>query len=410
MTFADRPALSPRRTLRGLPWLFLAAVAALGCSGEILVLPGDGDDRPETGGETCATDPTPAQPDPAPLAVTAVQSGAFIGDTLHLEATVDGSPRYVVLSIDAEGVARAVAMPDELLGPANLARSAPDTHARLRVDEAGTRHVDVVDTSKPEAPALISSAELEGAVDGLAVFSAAEEHLFFCMRPEGAEVAALISIDLTSPAEPSPPQSTESFLCHFHKDNLYSALGPTWISWNQPTGTWAQQTYLYMVGPAGAQNILDYAYNQTGVHMYGNVLAAATSEERAVFDPENETLFLIADPAGDYPYFGWATLSVGKERSLLGVADTTVYLTTDDGVRAYDITDIEHPELLPYQATIEPFTGALRTIATSPRYLALVDDEGTLFLLPRDSPGTVGPLVVHTADYAPSPAEPPCSD
>lgn len=412
MTLPRERLLSLRPALRGAPWLLLATAAALGCSGEVVVLPG-GPDRPETEGEACAPGPTPAQPDPAPLAVTAVKSGVLIGDTLHLEATVDGTPRYLVLSIDAEGVARAVAMPDELLGPAGLVEIAPGTHARVRVGDPSAPYVDVVDTTTPEAPALISSTKLDRVVDGPAVVAAADGHLFFCARPQSGETAELADVDLTAPAEPAPPQTIESFLCHFYGDNSYSSAGSTMISWSHPTGYFVQDTYVYSLGPASAAKIVDYGYNQTGVHMYGDVVSAATSEERAVFDPENESLFLIAAPAGpgaENPAFTWATLSAGKERRLLGVADTTVYLVTGDGVRAYDITDIEAPQLLPYEAWIEPYEGALRTIATSPRHLAVVDDEGTLFLVPRDSPGTVGPLVVHRADYAPATAEAPCSD
>lgn len=420
MTYAHTSRSPRSRAFRGAPWLLVAAVTALGCSGEITVL-GDegGEGRPglgDPGDAACTTGGASAQPDPAPLALTDVKSGAFFGDTLHLEATVDGTPRYVVLHVDADGVARAVAMPDELLGPANLAESAPGVHARLRVDGAGVPNVDVVDTSDPGSPWLISSAAQGGTIDGPAVFSAGGGHLFFCLRPPGAETAELTSVDLTDPEEPSSPGSIESFLCYFHKDNMYSTSGDAWISWNQPTGTWVQQVYLHTVAPEGADALMDLGYNQTGVHQYGNVSTAALSPERAVFDPENKSLFLLATTSGDpttvdNPPFAWATFTVGAERHLVGVADTTVYLETDESVRAYDIADILAPELLPYEAVMAPHEGALRTLATSPRYLAVVDEKGTLFLLPRESPGgVVEPLVVHAAGYEPPPGEAACPE
>lgn len=418
MTSAERNPKSPGACRRCALWLLLATTAALGCSGEVLVVPGGGPDGEESEGseETCASGPAIPPPGSAPLAVTGVKSGVFIGDTLHVEAMVDGVPRYLVLAIDAQGVARAVAMPDALLGPANLAAVAPGVHARVRGGEAGVTYVDVVDTAVPESPTLIASAQQDLIIDGPPVFTAAGGHVLFCARPLTGEPALLVDVDLSAPAEPAPALTMDSFFCYYSDDNSYSVAGSTVISWNHPTGSYVQQTYLYTLAPASAKSVMDYGYNQTGVHMYGNVLTAATSEQRAVFDPENEHLFLVADPAGGpaggsgNPPFTWATLNAGEERRLLGVADTTAYLVTAGGVRAYDLTVIEKPVLLPYEAKIGPFTGVLRTLAVSPDYLAVADDEGTLFLLPQKSPATVGPLEVLAADYVPAPVEPSCSD
>lgn len=400
MTFLERS----RAFSRAFPFL-LSVAATAGCTGGVVVVSDASGDTTGPTGEPCSTSsssPTEA----APLAVTAVKSAAFVGGTLHVEADVDGVARYLVIAIDGDGIARAVAMPDELLGPANLAQSRPGVHARLRRGEDGAPVIDVVDTSNPEAPALLASAKAEGSLEGAPVFSAADDRLYFCTTAPGAGNPSLWSLDLTSPEAPAPPVAIDSFACYWQSNSTYSTNGPTWLRWDSPTGYEVQSVYVYAMSPGAASTIVDYGYNQTGVHMYGNAITAAASRERAVVDPENASLFLLANPTGDpyspeNPPFTWASLHVGSERRLLGVADRVAYLVTDLGVRAYDVTDIVSPALLPFEATIGPSEGNLTTLAANERYLAIVDEEGTLFLLPRDAPGDVAPLVVHTAEYVP---------
>jgi hypothetical protein len=402
MTF--HPMLRTHRRLGAA--LVLAATAALGCTGEITVQqPGDDPGSPETPGETCTPAPQPSQPDPQPVAVSAVKSAAFIADTLQLEADLDGFPNYLVLTIDDAGLVRFAAQHPDLTGPANLVQSAPGVHVRVRADAYGTPRVDVLDTSEPRAPGLISFDERPGSLTGQPVFSTVDDRVFFCITPPGADAGEVTALGLADPSDPGPAQTNESFLCYWHSEHEYSVAGSTWLLWDHPTGYEMQSVYVYTVGPDGPKKVVDYGYNQTGVHMYGNVLYAATSAERAVLDPEHKSLFMLANPAGnpystDDPPFTWTSLTVGKERQLVGVADSTVYLLTDEGLRAYDISDITAPVLLPYKGQIEHYEGALRTIATSDRYLAVVDEKGTLFLVPRDSFDSVGPLVVHAMGYA----------
>ncbi|MEZ4302459.1 MAG: hypothetical protein R3B70_46455 [Polyangiaceae bacterium] len=428
MTCTDSPALSAKHAPRGassaartyvLAGLFLAALAALGCAGEINVENGE-----TTSGET-ATDPTATEetcdpgavapePDPAPVALTGVQSGCFIGNTLHLEALVDDVAHYVVLDIDEEGIARAAAVLDDLLGSASLTEAGPGLFARLRADDTGAS-LDVIDAAEPTAPKLLSNTPLPGTFDGDLALAASQGHVFYCARPSPEEKGKLYSVDLADPKLPAEPESIDTFACYFYGENTYSAAGASLMHWNHPTGNYVQDAYLYTLSPGAAKNIVDYGYNQTGVHMYGNVVSAAMSETRTVLDAENKTLFLLLDSEGSSgdpkkPSFTWASFAVSTERHLLTVADTTAYLVTPEGLRAYDITDLVNPVLTGYEATFPEAQGALRAIATSPRYLALADEKGTLFLAPRDTSGPVAPLVVHGPEYAP-PAKPSdCDD
>ena len=79
-----------------------------------------------------------------------------------------------------------------------------------------------------------------------------------------------------------------------------------------------------------------------------------------------------------------------------------MYLSTAGGIRAYDILDIQAPVPADDEAKVPFGAGAPRLLASSDRYLAVLDGEGTLFLVPRKAPGTVSPLQVHTTDYAPA--------
>lgn len=411
------------RCLRGLSCLLVAVPAVLGCSGEIIVLSADGAggggaaEGGAAGGADggCVPGGASAQPGPAPLALTDVKTAVFVGDALHLEAALDGTARYVVLSIDDAGVARAESTPDELLGPAELAEVSPGVHARVRASADGALTLDVVDTADPLSPELVTSAPLPGTLEAHPVFNAAAGRLDYCARPSPGEKAQLFSVDLSDPAAPSAPEPVDTFLCYWYEGHSYRSSGTTTIAWDAPTGNFVQSVWMWSFGPGGPATIVDLGYNQTGVHMYGNVLTAATSRDRAVFDPENASLFLLANPDGD-PYstddppFAWATLKVGAERRLLGVAGATVYLTTDTSIRAYDITDLLSPKLLEGEAWLTPSTPPYRPLASSSKYLAVADATGALFLLPRTLSGPVAPLVVHAADYLPPAADPACPD
>lgn len=409
---------------RGLSGLLLsltalvAAGAVLGCSREIIVLPADGTGGGGAGGTSeggCDPGGAPVQPELPPHALTDVKTAAFVGGALHLEATLDGTPRYVVLSLDDAGVARLESTPDELLGPASFAEVSPGVHARVRGSAEGALTLDVVATSDPTAPELLASEPLEGTLESQPVFNAADGRLYYCARPSPGEPPKLFSLDLTLPGPLPAPEPVETFLCYWAAEDSFASAGTTTISWDAPVGYEAQSVKAWSFGPGGPANVMDLGYNQTGVHQYGNVLRAATSRDRAVFDPENAKLFLLVNPDGD-PYttddppFAWATFGVGTERSLLGVAGTTVYLTTSTTIRAYDTTNILSPKLLDAETSLLSATPPYRPLASSPHHLAVADAKGTLYLLPNPPSGPVPPLVVHAAESAPSTPDTACPD
>ena len=403
-TRSSLPRLSPlRRALLGHTIGVLAAATQLACSGDVTVVLETSGQAPPVD-DVCVDGQPPAAPAPTPVEVHDPASGIFLGDTLHLEATVDGERRYVVLAIESSGTAYAVATREDLLGPAGWAPIAEGTHARVRSGSAGNLHVDVIDTRSPATPELVASKTIVADVDTSLplVFSADQERLFFCARPAAEEKRQLVAVDIGNLTQPGEPQWLDTTMCGRYPDGGFAAHGAIWMVWGKE-----YDLDVYTVDPQGSTHIADYYYAPNGIHQYGPVLDASSDGSRAAFDPGNDSEFFLVNvpeytPSGAiaHAYFGIA----GPKR-LLGVADQIVYLATPDGVRAYDIADIDHPELLPYEASIALGDGLARLIATSERWLAVVDGGGALYLVPRDVSGPVEPLKVY--EPRESPVDPP---
>lgn len=409
MTFTDPTRSTParpspiRRALLAHTIGALAAATLLACSGDVTVTLEAPAPAPPAG-DVCVDPPPPAVPAPTPVEVRDPASGIFLGDTLHLEATVDGERRYVVLEVESSETAHAVATREDLLGPANWAPLEEGTHARVRAGSAGEVHVDVIDTKDPATPELLASKTIVADVDASLplVFSADPWHVFFCARPAEQEQRKLVAVHFFDPADPGEPHWLNSPVCDHYPDGGAAARGDLWMVWGKE-----YDLDVYTVALWGTEHIADYYYNPDGIHQYGPVLDASSDGSRAAFDPGNDSEFFLVNvpeptPSGAiaHAYFGIA----GPKR-MLGVADQIVYLATPDGVRAYDIADIDNPELLPYEASIAFGDGLARLIATSDRWLAVVDQGGTLYVVPRDVSGPVAPLQVY--EPRESPVEPP---
>lgn len=366
---------------------------------------GGGGSSTTTTESTCTSTAAPKPPNE--VVVTAATSAVFVDGFLHLEAVADGEPSYLVLAVDGPGVAHVVAAPKELLGPANLVEIAKGTHARVRPGPSWTI-VDVIDTTVPEAPALLAQKEVSG--EAGSVFAAAEQHLFFCDLLPGFEEKSLIAVDLGAPAEPGVPVGFESKMCNRFPGGGMAANGPTWLVWGAES-----DLNLYSVGASGEKQIGDYLYNPDGVHSYGPVLAGSNDATRAALDPGNDSEMFLFDLLGAQPltvtheYFG-----LEGPKHMLGVVDAVVYVATASQVRAYDVSDLSHlpnsdkgkAVLLPYQADVDFGSGDVRLLAASADHLAIAGGGGALFLVPRSSPGKVSAAKVYDAPPPPAPCAP----
>jgi hypothetical protein len=376
----------------------LLSLEVSGCAGTVQA---EGQD-PGTTAATCA----PASGKPAVHAASAprsnVNAGVFIADTFHFQQFHGEGQDYVIVQIDAAGVAR-IQPKGEIAAPANLVQVVPGIHVRLQT--AFTDPYTVVqtfDTSDPTHPKLLDAATVDGTIDDLTTFTVVGQKVYYCTHSSAGGEAQLAELDLTGGVIADAPVLLPGHACGVLSPVKQAAQGPLWIAWDQPTGNDMQSTYAFILGDGGSEKVIDYGYSQGGVHQYGNVLTAWTSDKRAAFDPENATQYLLMDPSAQPARLAWAQLSLGEPAQLLGVADAVLYLSTAGSIQAYDITDIQNPAKLPYEAKVPFGEGTPRLLATSDRYLAVVDGAGLLFLVPRDNPGTVEPLQIHETDYTPA--------
>ncbi len=351
--------------------------ALIGCSGEVT----SGTHRGE-----CA-DALDVRP---PVALSGAKSASFHGDVIHLEGSLGGEAHYWALAIESDTTARVANDLHDLTGRADLAPLAEGRHVRARPVEEGVR-IEVMDTSDPKAPSILADFMVGGIGDALEAFSADGDHVFFAARPAPDAEWELYTVDLADPAHPGETQMIPSFLGYVPPEGRFLAAGSTWVTWNVPSGNWAEQVRMYAVTPEDADLTVDYAYNQTGVHHYGDVITAATDGARAVFDPENKSLFLVTDIGGS---FNWVTFGVSTERRLLGVVDQTAYVITPEGLYAYDVSDIYNAPKTAFYAAIAFTSDDVRLLASSDRYLLVADGGEALYLVPRDVSGPVSPLRV----------------
>ncbi|MBK8253759.1 MAG: hypothetical protein IPK82_13965 [Polyangiaceae bacterium] len=374
----------------------LLALVLTGCSGEVLV----SDSDPSS---TSCT-PEPDQVSAEPLVLTNMESATFIGDTLHLQARVDNAPTYAVVGRGDDGLWRLIFNEPTLAETAHLARVANGIYARL-IPKDDLIVLEVFNMENPEAPKLASSFPMGVNVEGPLVLAASNNKAFFCVGAAPGWDALTLEMDLTDPTEPLDPTIAETGACFYYSEKSHILNNEVYASWNHPTGVEAQEVDVYTFEGGVPKVVMNHGYNQSGVHAYGNVLRAAISTDRAVFDTQNKNLFLVVNLHSDSQWsngvpFTWNTFDVGSKRSLLTVADTLAYVIADDTIRTYDLTELENPVLLPEIITLPGAQGDLKTLAVSSTTIAVTDEANALYLIPRGASGVINPVSVYPKDAA----------
>ena len=129
-------------------WIVLGfGLQAFGCGSEVVIVGG-------------GQQPGPCQPAQQQAQLRVSTRGTFIDGRLHVDATVDGERRYVVLEVGDEEVFILDAQ-EALVGPAQLVLIANDTYARLHAPQQQVQ-IDLIDTRDPLAPQLAASHALDG--------------------------------------------------------------------------------------------------------------------------------------------------------------------------------------------------------------------------------------------------------
>jgi hypothetical protein len=362
-------------------WVLLGfGLQALGCGSEVVIIGAD-----QQAG--------PCQPAQQQAQLRVNTRGTFIDGRLHVDATVDGERRYVVLEV-RDGDVFILDAQEALVGPAQLVPIANDTYARLHAQQQGAQ-IDLIDTRDPLAPQLAVSHALDGEVPAAYenVYTAYDGHLYFCLRPESEGGASLMALDLTDPFNPGEMTAPETNACKDFSYDTATAHGALWVSWGvgKPGGGSISSQLL---DPTDITSGISFGYVGTGIHQYGDAQAAATDGTRIVLDTENEDWMLVFEKTksqGD-PYVAF-TLPGPKQ--LLTVDAQIAYFATLDGVHAYDLADVLAPSLLSDHDEIALTPKDTTFIAVDEKHLVIVGADARLVVLDRDDPGPVQPATTY---------------
>jgi hypothetical protein len=338
-----------------------------------------------------------------------VKSARFYDDYLHVEAMMNNDERYVVLNLASDTTAHVVWTDNGyLLGPANLAQVTSTSGARVRAGDGGVPTVEVFDLTPPvKSLKLLAAQEMNvnaPTLDpNLSGFTFANGLFYFCATMVGDTDRSLVSVPIDPEKPLEYPSVTSDAVCKSaYQNDRFVASDGVFAVWNIPTGDYVARAEVYRASGQGTVHPGDYGYNQTGVHQYGNVVAAFTDGKRAIFDPENDNwVFLFG--ALDQPYadYDQASLAIAGPKHVLGLVDGIAYVATPDAIRAYDVTNIHDVKLLPFEAKL-PFDGAqAQLVASSKDRLAITDTGGHLFIARRDG-NSVERLLIYKSGATPT--------
>ena len=217
-------------------------------------------------------------------------------------------------------------------------------------------------------------------------------------------------LDLTAPLSPGELAYGADSACRDFFDGGF-ASGPLWLSWIVGDGVQMSQIMSYELSPKGLIKGVDWGYNPSGVHHYGVVKTAATDGTRIVLDPINVAWFLLFTEATHPPQGPYTSFTLPGPKRLLTVVSQTAYFATPDGIHAFDVSDASAPKLTDYHAEIALDPAFTTFLAASERYLAIADQDGRLYLAPRNQSGKVAPAKAYRGPPATGSSQSPtCAD
>jgi hypothetical protein len=374
-------------------WL-LSALGCIAC-GEVVVLE-EAAPRPHDNGEEPCLDPEEVPP--PDIALRDPESATFVGDDLHVVASIDGTVRYAVLAPEGDA-AQLLALP-KLEGSASLVRVRDDRYVRPRFEEG--LGIDFIDTSVREAPVRVITYQMAGEVPERFqhTFSVHDGRLFLCAAHDSEPLLSAMDVDGYVPGELAP--LSDSLACGDFQDAAVAA-DALWVSWIVGDDVQMTQIWGYDLAAGGVTGGVSFGYNPTGVHQYGVAAGAATDGTRIVLDTVSDRWFLLFDAEGNPSGGPYVAFGLPGPKALLTVAAQKAYFATADGVHAYDVSDIQAPALTDFHAEIALDPDTTRLLAAGAHHLALADTEGNLYLVPLDRSGPVAPVRVYRSASAPPP-------
>jgi hypothetical protein len=379
-------------------WIVLGfGLQALGCGSEVVII----------GGGQQADPCQPAQQSAQQQAQLRVNTrGTFIDGRLHVDATVDGERRYVVLEV-GDGDVFILDAQEALVGPAQLVPIAKDTYARLHGPQQGVQ-IDLIDTRDPLAPQLAVSHALDGEVPAAyeGVYTAHDGYFYFCLRPETEGGSSLVALDLTDPFNPGEMTTPQTSACREFTYGTATAHGALWVSWrvgSSSGGSISSQ----LLDPTDIIGGISFGYSGGGIHQYGDAQAAATDGTRIVLDTENEDWMLVFEEANS-PGDPYVAFTLPGPKQLLTVDAQIAYFATPDGVHAYDVADVQASQLLDDHAEMALTPKDTAFIAVDERHLVIAGADGRLVVIDRGESGPAQPATAYVGPRKDPTGAAPC--
>lgn len=320
-----------------------------------------------------------------------VHSAAFVGSYLHIAGEFDGRTRYGVFAVAGQDL-ELVSFVD-LDGPASWVAAGPDRHVRVR-DSDGGLLVEVLDSSVPSEPWIADGMTLPGSFPPQMerAYGATGDRVFICAAPEEEDayhppgalrVLALEPLTLVS--------ETESRTCGRPYGRIERDLA---LTWKDDGDGWVDR-----LDEGGSTSVEEYLYNPDGIHQYGSVRRAYTDGHKVVMDPESPREFFLFDADPESPSFMHALFGGG--RTLVEVQDERAYFIVDDGLRSFELDEIEFvfhewvsPPRSPWHRAGEIDSEATRRLAATDGTLVLLEGTESLFVVPLTESGSMQPAQV----------------
>lgn len=221
-----------------------------------------------------------------------------------------------------------------------------------------------------------------------------EQRLFYCAAPEDPRRSYARGTLRSLSLEPLAVVSeTESRVCGRRYGRIERALA---LTWKDDGDGWVDRLH-----DDGSSLVEEYLYNPDGIHQYGSVRDARTDGRTVVMDPESAREFFLFDVDPIRPTFRHAYFS--GARKLVGVRDDQAHFITDDGLRSFELGEIEwrsHEWVSPARSEWHwdgPIDAeSTRTLAISDSWLVLLEGIDRLLVVALSESGPLEPARLYS--------------
>lgn len=244
-------------------------------------------------------------------------------------------------------------------------------YGRVTVDEAGRPSAETFDFSDPLAPRRLSVLADDDLQRPHAAVGATEGRLVLCVGGELALVDPERAETLRLP--------TRAGICG--RAGLAIA-GPQVVSWDQGRGALVPSFQLNTVVGGGLTSLLDFGFNPSGSHRYGDIVTAAVGPRHALIDVRSSRYSWLLNLTGEGNVLNELDFPLEGDPPLLGFVGDLVLRGSARGLVSIDVSDLGRPQAGP-SWPMEPGEEAPRLLAVGETHFAVRGADGGLLVLPR---------------------------